>query len=454
MTTLSSDQDESSIPVIESSGESPSDDEDLFITVSGTAAKMKGPTQVRFKEILNTPVATETQKTNKNEPGKLKQIWTSILNFFSSGIGPFRERPLPEPIPAQSAADILNLTDPENDFEADIVDRESNVIFSNIPLKVKSAQSKEADGIKYEYQDLSIEALERIVTETAKVDGKVKIRANKGMLQNGVLILRAGHRASKPGKTTAKGIGTGNKSKSAMHVMIDAFQHHQKRLNEKIENLIILERMLSDLENIQIEQKTHWRGKNLDDLLTTANNLNDNYLQCDELEQFIKAVQDFESNRNSDELFTVFKEKAQALEEFLNRKDDGQLSEKENQSEMENLSEKEKLYQRLKNQQASISDELLKLQSSYKVLANTRWGKAVIDKNSAIKGKASQLLKDLQSLQKMADSFYYKLNPDKRPEDKSFVKLSEFFDAVFSSADAELRTNFENHYRWYSMVST
>ena len=414
-----------------------SDDLAIDVTVESSATENRVGAKARltFTEIQSLRTTEESpvqpQKTKASNAWDSFLDWLSQSHWLSSHFDFIGSRNLPVPIDDTRAETLLDAAMSKEDLEEDLLDSESRVQFSHIMLPKQTFVEGRSKETSYDHTQIGVEGLERIVSEVALVQGKVKIRKTDTVTE-----IRAGHRSPKTRKRK-KGIGTNSNSKTAMNVMLDAFTHEKNVLVKEyqtIENQYLLLNELSTipsnsqkLNELSEDLINKWieRGKACDETLLTA----------PELTGFISALKAFKIDQSSQEKFLTVQEKKQALITLLGEHE-GAL--------------KKQLTDEIGKRLEKIDMKFGRLQGVFHLLSvHTTGGKAVLERNPNELGKAAEELGgNFQTNKKQIESMIDVIHPDESKIKKDSIPFAEFLNEVFNLDNTELRANFSSHYRW------
>lgn len=420
------------------------DEDDNLLSMTVESRRVAGSTRrvssqvLSFREEFDDTVddldegsltRSETRGLTEEKKGRVKKAWDNFLDWLSqsdwlsSHVEALGKRNPSRPIEIKKAQELLAQTE----SEADILDREGRVKFSNVLIPKKKPASE--GSTQYDMSGLTIDNIECIVTETVQVNGKVKIREKSGHTE-----IRAGHRVAKA-KARKKGIGTGENSREAMQLMLVAMKSHQEKLRVPYQQYTILT-SLKDLSESP-KDKNHWSGGSLDDLKAQAESLK-GIFECTELNDFIAATEAFMEDRSSDDKHQEFQAKLGGLVAFLD--------EKANDTDT-NL---DLFISKIDQNVEALYSDYQKLESSFKLLTiHSTWGKAVIDNDPEGLGQlAKEITTELNQSRIALEDVRFKIHPDLKPKDTQWIEFAELKDSIFLPDNSELRAEFLHAYRW------
>lgn len=416
-------------PIVTENKEDHDENKDGELTV--TISKVDSKASFSFRE------EGKTSSSNRGIKDKVRTVLSDIFDWFSdtkrllsSHLETFTSPTIVKSSVDKSRSvvsediDSIEIDTVESFDESDILDEET-MPFTQIRLPIIVKDDEKSETSEVDYSRIELKDLVTIIEEVEKYDGKVKIRDQH---------MRAGHRISAV-KKRDKGVGSGKKSAKSMEVMLNTGLDKQKKLAEEIEKLSIQFLFLDGLDDIQKKDLAHWSAGYLDDLEKDAKLVSRSLLTEDErLRDFIEAIDEFKQDRQSEEKFETFKEKAKTLDNHL----------KENESEKNNLLNTIDEQLKDKNEQINL------LQSLYTRLIGTTWGESVLKKNpDDLAASSTNLLKEIEKASRDGKSLEYKLHPERAPKTTTWIKYEKFLNLVFDPEEMEMRSQFETNYRWF-----
>ncbi len=375
---------------------------EVTVTVSRdappSASGIHAATTIRFQP-------AETVETEQK--GKWQSIKDSILLFLSRSDFLSARFDTLARIRAAVASSDARAADVASRVltEGDRVDEETGMEFTHCLLPKKAGSERSKNG--FDHTMIGLEQLETIASESARIDGKVKIRK-----RDGATIIRAGHRVGKPGKSK-KSTGTKGKSVQAMEVMLKGCLHHKREFSEKHNQLINAKNLLINIDNIPESID----DLQIDELLLQAEALGSIHTS-DSLTLLVEKLKELKATDADSQQakFEEVKAAKVALQDVLN--DGGGVI-------------KADLMQTLDRQLKTIDENLQRVNSVVSLLTEfSTWGKAVVANNSE---ELSPILSNLLELE---------------PKKEAWIESKEFYNLVFDTKNRTFRSNFEKNYRW------
>ncbi|CCB91448.1 putative uncharacterized protein [Waddlia chondrophila 2032/99] len=311
---------------------------------------------------------------------KLKQVKERVLQFVSRSANFLIEKFKKTDHKTKTPSIEIELDKIRKSDESDELDKEIGREFTRHVLSKKSGTDE------FDHTTLSLEVLEKIASETLNIDGKVKIRKEKGEF-----LIRAGHRIGKPGKKE-KGTGTKGKSRQAMETLLKACQHHYSEIKDqhKLYDALSekLGKMSEDKEGFEVDK---W----ISEVETALRVIKDS----PELGNLEKALKNYKEN-GGEESFSKIKEAKKELETQVETKFN------------------------------SLDQKFKKITEIITLLTVSTWGKAIMENHS---GTLKPIISGIQPLKASKDKW---------------LKIESFFDKVFNPEKKEFRSDFEVNYRW------